>query len=145
MARYWQVVCQICDKVIGHVGTVDDQDVAETKARAFCEEAANKHATGGHLAYMVAYHYTAVPVRPPGPAYRCRECGWTGREDQMQSNSALSNPDGDEMFCGTICPQCRTWQELDEYDRLEIAPRGAPDGLLEGTVAGTRAPRDRLG
>ena len=51
--------------------------------------------------------------------YKCPECGWVGSINSMEMDS-YALEDGDESFCSTICPECWSWQELDDYEVVEV-------------------------
>ena len=46
--------------------------------------------------------------------YRC-DCGWIGAKSEMDSDFA---PGPDEMWSNHICPSCKEWQRLDDYERI---------------------------
>ena len=42
--------------------------------------------------------------------YRCPNCAWQGTRYEMESE------DYDDFYCTTICPKCKRWYELEEYE-----------------------------
>lgn len=49
--------------------------------------------------------------------YRCPKCGWVGTEDEMDADFIPT--DEDEIWSNWICPECRTWWELEDYEIVE--------------------------
>jgi len=49
--------------------------------------------------------------------YKCRDCGWIGKRDEMEADAT-----GDDSYwSGHICPGCgRWWQGLDEGYEMVI-------------------------
>jgi hypothetical protein len=49
--------------------------------------------------------------------YRCPECGWVGTEDDMLADAMVISDDGDEAWSNWICPQCKEWWRLEDYQK----------------------------
>jgi len=45
--------------------------------------------------------------------YKCPECGWVGTESEMEADCMGIE---DEAWSNWICPQCKTWWRLDDYE-----------------------------
>jgi len=45
--------------------------------------------------------------------YKCPECGWIGTEDEMMAD--FFGEPADETWSNWICPECKTWNQLDDY------------------------------
>jgi rubredoxin len=49
--------------------------------------------------------------------YMCPNCGWTGYEEEMESD--YMEGDGGESFSDCICPKCQLWWELKDYEMVK--------------------------
>jgi len=49
--------------------------------------------------------------------YKC-DCGWIGPEDKMMADCS------GEMWSNWICPECRSWYRLDDYELINPASTG---------------------
>lgn len=58
--------------------------------------------------------------------YKCPKCGWVGTEYQMKANARWDpeHPEMGEEWSTWICPQCKTWWQLEDYERDEAEPVG---------------------
>jgi predicted RNA-binding Zn-ribbon protein involved in translation (DUF1610 family) len=54
-----------------------------------------------------------------GSKYKCPECGWIGQTCEMDAD-ALCNTD---IWSNHICPSCRMWWSLDDYDVVSKTER----------------------
>lgn len=47
--------------------------------------------------------------------YRCPDprCGWVGTEDDMDAE------DIDDAWSNWICPRCRGWHQLEDYEPID--------------------------
>jgi rubredoxin len=53
--------------------------------------------------------------------YKCPNCGWTGDEQEMLlacRQNGVEN-DGDEICSLWICPSCKTWHQLKDYQVID--------------------------
>jgi len=48
--------------------------------------------------------------------YKCPKCNWIGTENEMEGDSISGCDGGDETWSNWICPECKTWHELEDYE-----------------------------
>jgi rubredoxin len=52
--------------------------------------------------------------------YKCRQCGWIGEAKDMELQCRqLENDDADEVCSMWICPACKAWHQLKDYEVVE--------------------------
>ncbi len=49
------------------------------------------------------------------PKYKCPECGWVGTEREMEADCS-GEPVADETWSSWICPTCKRWWQLEDYE-----------------------------
>ena len=55
--------------------------------------------------------------------YQCPECGWIGEESEMESDYCYEDERDNifgEYWSNWICPSCYTWQDLENYKKINI-------------------------
>lgn len=58
--------------------------------------------------------------------YKCPKCEWIGTEDEMEADYTDYLPPSEECWSNWICPSCKTWHQLDDYEKL-ASDAGAED------------------
>ena len=51
--------------------------------------------------------------------YKCPSCGWVGAEDEMGAD--FVETEEDEIWSNWICPKCKEWHELEDYEKIDAA------------------------
>jgi len=49
--------------------------------------------------------------------YLC-DCGWVGTVDEMEADYTTPSGAGDEAWSNHICPSCKAWNQLDDYEEV---------------------------
>jgi rubredoxin len=57
--------------------------------------------------------------------YKCPNCDWAGDEKEMLLACRQDEGDDEEICSLWICPACKTWHQLKDYQVIE---NGVPSG-----------------